>query len=82
MGVPITLSRAAVLDAARAGIAAGDPGVQRFRDWYVLVDGQRVAPKWLVSAISGLPTTMFDASNARRVLLALGIDVERVGAEG
>jgi ABC-type multidrug transport system ATPase subunit len=45
----------------------------------VLLDGQPVAPKWLVSQLTGLPTSDFDASAARRVLLALGIDVEHVG---
>jgi len=77
-GIVVNLSRDEVLDRARQALAAGDAGARRYRDWYVLVDKQPVAPKWLVSLISGQPTSAFDASAARRVLLALGIDVERV----
>jgi hypothetical protein len=77
-GIQIALSRDEVLEQARAAIAKGDVGMKRYRDWYVRVDGQPVAPKWLVSLISGVPTSAFDASAARRVLLALGIDIERV----
>jgi hypothetical protein len=76
-GIEIALSRDEVLEQARVAIAKGDIGSRRYRDWYVLVDGQPVAPKWLVSLISGAPTSTFDASAARRVLLALGIDIER-----
>ena len=77
-GVALRMSRDDVLARAREALAADGQGAHRYRDWYVLVDGQPVAPKWLVSEISGLPTSAFDASAARRVLLALGIDVERV----
>lgn len=77
-GIEVALDRDAVLERARAALARGEAGARRYRDWYVLVDGQPVGPKWLVSEISGLPTSAFDASAARRVLLALGIDVERV----
>lgn len=76
-GIVVELTRDAVFDQARQAIARGDRGVDRYKDWCVLVDDRPVAPKWLVSLISGLPTSAFDASAARRVLLALGIDVER-----
>lgn len=77
-GKEIVLSRAEVLSQARAALGLNDPGARRYRSWYVLIDDQRVAPKWLVSLISGQPTSAFDASAARRVLLALGLNVERV----
>ncbi len=76
-GVTLRLSREEVLQRVRIALATDATGASRFRDWYVLIDGQAIAPKWLVSTISGLPTSAFDASAARRVLLALGIDVER-----
>ena len=76
-GVLLHMTREDVFVRARAALANDDAGARRYRDWYVRVDDQRVAAKWLASVISGLPTSRFDASNARRALLALGIDVER-----
>lgn len=76
-GVPISMAPDEVLDRARQALCAETNGANHYRDWYVLVDGRPVAAKWLVSQISGLPTTEFDAAAARRILLALGIGVER-----
>jgi hypothetical protein len=76
-GTRISMRREEVLARGRAALAAGVPGANHYRDWYVLLDGRPVAAKWLVSVISGLPVSRFDAANARRVLLALGVDVER-----
>ncbi len=78
-GVQLQMSREEALAQGRVALAANDAGARRYRDWYVLLDGQPVAAKWLVSVLSGLPTSRFDAANARRVLLALGLDVERAG---
>jgi len=77
-GVLLHMTRENVFVRARAALANDDAGARRYRDCYVRVDDQRVAAKWLASVISGLPTSRFDASNARRALLALGINVERV----
>ncbi|NTU80017.1 MAG: hypothetical protein HGA45_11535 [Chloroflexales bacterium] len=76
-GVHLRLTRDEVIAKARAALAADGAGADRYRDWYVVLDGRPVAAKWVASVISGLPTTKFDAANARRVLLALGIDVQR-----
>jgi hypothetical protein len=77
-GTLIEMTAADVLARARAALAAGTPAASRYRDWYVLIDGQRVGPKWLVSLISGITPDRFDAGAARKVLLALGIDIEPV----
>lgn len=76
-GVQLRLSRDEVLERARSALASDGAGAGRFRDWYVVLDGRPVSAKWVASVISGLPTTRFDAANARRALLALGLDVER-----
>ena len=76
-GVHLRLSRGEVLARGRAALRSDGAGAGRYRDWYVLLDGQPVAAKWLAGVISGLPTARFDAANARRALLALGVDVER-----
>lgn len=76
-GVHLQLTRDEVLERARAGLASNSRGADRFRDWFVLIDGQAVSPKWLVSLLCQRPTSAFDASAARRALLALGISVER-----
>jgi hypothetical protein len=77
-GVTVRATPDEVFEVARRGIERGERGVRLFRDWYVQVDGKRVSPKWLVSKLSGVPTSRFDAGDARRVLVHLGIDVERV----
>ena len=46
-----------------------------FRSWYTLIDEQKVNTKWLVSLLSGLKVSEFQASEARRVLQQLGIEV-------
>lgn len=77
-GVRLRITREEVLERARTALAAGLPGADSYREWYVRVDGQPVAPKWLVGLISGIPVGSFDAKEARRVLSGLGIDVEHV----
>jgi hypothetical protein len=44
---------------------------------YVLLDGQRVAPKWLVSQLTNYPVGSFTTDKARRLLGQLGIEVHR-----
>jgi hypothetical protein len=51
--------------------------VPRYQSWYVVVDNQRVAVKWLVSQITGLPVSAFVSDEARRLLVQLGIKVTR-----
>lgn len=78
-GLSITLTREAVCEVARCGLRQGEPGATSIRRWSVPVDGVPVSPKWLVSQITGLPAATFQAADARRLLLALGLAVERSG---
>jgi len=64
-----------VLALARQALAEGRGNPRNFRDWYALVDGERVSTKWLVSLLLGLDVSEFQASEARRVLRQLGIPV-------
>jgi hypothetical protein len=77
-GVPLPFSREEVLGMGRRALAdrRGDP--YAFHAWFVQLDGVRVAPKWLVSQISGLSPGAFRSGDARRVLTLLGVPVERV----
>jgi hypothetical protein len=67
-----------IMAQARAALTAEARGAENYRDWYVMIDDQRVAPKWLISLLTGLPPSRFDAGAARRALTALGIMVKRV----
>lgn len=69
---------AEVLAIARHGLERKEDGLDAYQSWYVSVEGQRVAPKWLVSQLSGLPVGAFSTDDARRLLAQLGVDVERV----
>jgi len=77
-GVEVTLTSEQILDVARQAIATKDRGATHCQSWYVQVDDQRVAPKWLVSQITGLPVSNFVTDDARRVLTRLGVEVKRV----
>ncbi len=76
-GVEIALTSEQVLEVARQALTEerGDP--THYQAWYVLVDDQRVAPKWLVSQLTGLPLNAFVTSEALRTLKELGIEVVR-----
>jgi hypothetical protein len=76
-GIAISLTPEQVLDRARQALAhrRGDPA--RYASWYVDVDGQRVALKWLVSQVVDLPVGSFSTSEARRLLGQLGIKAQR-----
>lgn len=77
-GVEIQETAAHVLDVARQGLDDNADGVNSYQSWYVSVEARRVAPKWLVSQLSGLPVSAFATGEACRVLMQLGIAVERV----
>jgi hypothetical protein len=75
-GVTLSMSREDVLAHARAALREDGKQAKTYRYWYALIDGQPVGVKWLASVLSGLPTSAFQAAQARQALLALGIDVE------
>ena len=64
-----------VMSLARQALAEGHGDPWNFRDWYVLVDGEKVSTKWVVSLLSGLDVSEFQSSEARRVLGQLGVAV-------
>lgn len=78
-GRPIEMSLEKVLALARQALAEGRGEPHNFRDWYTVVDGEKVNTKWLVSLLSGLTVSEFQASEARRVLRQLGIAVYHDG---
>jgi hypothetical protein len=78
-GVSIVATPQEVSTIGRRALENGKGDPSRFRKWYTLVDGKKVSTKWLASQLSGLHVSDFDASEARRVLQQLGIEVHRDG---
>jgi hypothetical protein len=76
-GIEVNLSPVQVLEVARLTLRKDGKNAASFHTWYVQVDSQRVAPKWLVSQLTGLPVNAFVTDEARRVLGQLGIEVMR-----
>ena len=76
--VEVKLTPDQILDVARLAISKGERNTTRYQSWYVPIDDQQVAPKWLVSQITGLPVSNFVTDEARRVLTQLGVEVKRV----
>ncbi len=73
----ITMKREEILELAREALQSSPSIAKRSRQWYVSIGDEKVSPKWLISLITGIPTSKFDASAARRVLKTLGIEVHR-----
>lgn len=76
-GVVVKATREQALAVARQALVAGEAEAQRYHAWYVSVDGGRVAPKWLIGQLTGLPPGGFATTEARRVLAQLEIEVRR-----
>ena len=76
-GVEISLTADEALARARQALAFDSHGCDRFHSWYVVLDGQRIAPKWLVSQLTGLPAGAFTTHEALRALAELGIAAHR-----
>lgn len=74
-GFEINITSTQVLEVARRALVEGQGNPMNYYSWYVQVDGKRVAPKWLVSQLLGLPLNAFTTDDARRLLVQLGIEV-------
>lgn len=79
-GVGIELSHDEAIAKAKKAIQIDPSGSKRYQTWYAVIDGTPVAPKWLVSQLSGVPVRSFVADEARRVLGSLGIPVYHIGS--
>jgi hypothetical protein len=77
-GKEIVAIGAQVLDFARRQLPNDGAGASRFESWCVPVDDRFVAPKWLVSKLSGVPVGQFRTADALHVLRKLGVEVRRV----
>ncbi len=67
-------------DAARlaCSLAASDQAATRLGAYAVSVGTLRVAPKWLVSQLAGVPVSRFRTADALRALAYVGLHVEPV----
>ena len=74
-GVKIKRTPTEVMNLAQHALADGKAQSASYQSWYVLVNEQQVAPKWLVSQLTNLPVSDFQTSDALRVLGQLGIKV-------
>jgi len=74
-GIEINATPVQVLEVARRALAEGQGQPTNYFSWYVQIDEEQVAPKWLVSQLLGLPLNAFTTSEACRLLAQLGIEV-------
>jgi hypothetical protein len=77
-GTEISLTSEEALDFAKEALGSEQGNPERYESWYVEVGERRVAPKWLVSQLTGIPVASFHSDDARRVLRQLGLKVRRV----
>lgn len=76
-GQKINVTKDAALAMAQQAIAQSNPSAIRLQSWYVPVDEHRIAVKWLLSALTGIPVSGFGTSEALRVLRQLGIETRQ-----
>ena len=76
-GIDIKFPPDQILELARQALANDSTQAGNYRAWYVEIDGQRVAPKWLVSQLTGLPVRNFHTHRANQIIAQLGIRVHR-----
>lgn len=67
-----------IIPLALKALEEGQGSPYNFRDWYVIVDNKRLSSKWLVSLLTGLDVSEFQADDARRVLTQLGVKVNHL----
>ena len=77
-GMKVSLSPNEVLSIGRTSLESELGSPENYRTWYVELDGNRVAPKWLVSQITGLQVSSFHSGEARRLLNNLGVKVHSI----
>ena len=77
-GIEIDYSPDQIYQLACVKLVEDPQGAASYHAWYVQIDDQQIAPKWLVSQLTGLPVGYFHSGEARRVLQQLGIEVRRV----
>lgn len=77
-GIEISLTSEQIIEVARKAIPLRGNKAMQCQSWYVQIDHQSIAPKWLVSQITGLPVNRFSTEEARRVLTQLGVKVKRL----
>lgn len=77
-GTGYKISQAEAIAVARSAMKNGFLKGLRATAWYVLVDDQRIPPKWLVSQLTGVPVSDFHSMEARRVLAQLGLTARQV----
>jgi len=64
-----------ILDTVRQALVKGTGNPYNYQTWYVLIDGRKVSPKWVVSQLTGLPVSSFHSQTARQILRQLGFQI-------
>jgi hypothetical protein len=78
-GETFSLSQSQVLAMVQQSLADGiPPEARRFKNWYLEVDGRRVSTKWVISLVTGLPSSRFKTGDARRQLKRLGLEAQSI----
>jgi len=62
-------------EVVRQALAQGKGKPYNYQTWYILIDNQKISPKWLVSQLTGLPVSSFHSQAARQMLQKLGIKI-------
>lgn len=75
-GTEVSISPHEVNSIARQALITSN-GAHKHLSWFVPVDDEHVAPKWLVSQITGLSVSKFVTSEALRFLAQVGVEIHR-----
>jgi hypothetical protein len=79
LGTTVRLTSDEVLCEAQKALLSAPVAARRFETWFVVVNNERVAAKWLVSVLFDKPVARFRTADARRVLSLLGVECKYDG---
>lgn len=79
LGTTVRKTPTEICELGREWLRREPAAARRFQTWRARIDGEHVAPKWLVSLLFNKEVAKFRTADALRVLRELGVAVEYAG---
>lgn len=76
-GHTLSLTTAEAEERLSSSLFTAPDSARQVRDWYVVIGGEKVSPKWAAHQLFGVSVSDFSADEARRVLRKLGLNCYR-----
>lgn len=74
-GIEVAMTPTQIYEVARRALIERRGNPNNYYSCYIQIDGEHIAPKWLVSQLTGLSASSFHTDEAVRLLQQLGIQI-------